>query len=68
MFSDKGILKDIVVNSYQKTWYNAMDELVKVLQDEIASYINKEIMKRMTIPKERMESLVIERCSVQKEF
>ena len=68
MFSDKGILKDIVVNSYQKTWDNAMGELIKALQDEITSHINKEILKRMTIPKERMESLVKERCSVQKEF
>lgn len=48
MFSNKGILKDIVVNPHQKTYDNAMDELVKALQDEIASYINKEIMKKIS--------------------
>ena len=60
MFSDKGILKEVVINPHQKTYDNAMDELVKALQDEIASYINKEIMKRMSIPKERMECLAKE--------
>ena len=60
MFSNNGILKDIVVNPHQKTYDNVMDELVKALQDEIASYINKEIMKKMSIPKERMECLAKE--------
>jgi len=55
MFSDTGILKDIVSNHAEHKWSRATDELVHVLQEEIAAYINKEILKRMSIPAERLE-------------
>lgn len=73
MFSDNCILKEAVISTSKSKWKTVTDELTWILQEEITKQINEEILKRleeiqMTIPKERMERLFKERCSVQKEF